>query len=161
MADLAHMPDPVERAAFELYADEWDDDRGPVTDAYALENWPRMSTHERATWMDKAARVLRAAGVDPQLLRWCDWPTGCIASYDASTGPSGGGWKHTRGGAVLLCPEHSPTVHWPRYEMNPDDRTYLTAHCGCGESAEVRPSSWEAVQAWWSGHVTAKEARRG
>jgi hypothetical protein len=117
--------------------------------------------HARQDIADLLAEIdrIRAAAVDPQLLRWCDWPVGCLASYDASTGPTGGGWKHIRGGAVLLCPDHSPTVHWPRYEINPDDRTYLVAHCGCGESAEVRPSNWDAVQAWWNTHV--KEDHRG
>lgn len=98
---------------------------------------------------------LRAAGVDPRMLRWCSWP-GCLASFDASTGPEGGGWMQYRHMAVLLCPQHKDTGHWPSYDMDRDDLTKLLARCGCGETAEVRPSSWEAVFAWWEQHLAER-----
>lgn len=96
--------------------------------------------------------AIRAAGVDPRLLRWCSWP-GCLASFDASTGPEGGGWMQYRHMAVLLCPDHKDTGHWPRYDMDRDDLARLLARCACGETAEVRPSNWEAVFAWWETHL--------
>src|SRR5215207_2231378 len=132
---------PVERAAFELYLDQRN--HGAGADTPSVDSWPHLHDDERAFWTAKAARVLRAAGVDPDLLRWCSWPD-CLASYDASSGPHDRGWKSFRHMAVLLCPEHSPTSHWPSFDMDRDDLTYLTAKCGCGETAEVSPANWDA-----------------
>jgi hypothetical protein len=98
---------------------------------------------------------IRAAGVDPGLLRWCSWP-GCLASFNAATGPGHDGWKRYAGAlSVLLCPTHVATGHWPGYDVDTDDRTYLAARCGCGETAQVRPARWAAVSAWWEQHLTS------
>jgi len=114
---------------------------------------------------DEAAGVhaelerIRSAGVDPRLLRWCSWP-GCVASFDASTGPECDGWIRYRHMAVLLCPNHKSTGHWPSYDMDRDDMSKLLARCGCGETAEVCPSNWEAVFAWWERHLAESAPAR-
>lgn len=95
---------------------------------------------------------IRAAGVDPGLLRWCVWP-GCLASFNAATGPEGGGWIRYRHMSVLLCPDHKGTGHWPSYDLDRDDLSNLHAQCGCGDTAEVRPSNHQAVFAWWEQHL--------
>lgn len=117
---------------------------------------PHQLQQEAAQRADSLAAELgriRAAGVDPRLLRWCSWP-GCFASFDASSGPEGGGWKQYRHMAVLLCPEHQGTDHWPTFETDRTDLAFLVARCGCGAAEKVRPSNREAVFAWWERHLT-------
>lgn len=103
-------------------------------------------------------RSIRAAGVDPGLLRWCSWPD-CLASFDASRGPEGGGWKQYRHMAVLLCPRHAQTGHWPSFDMDRGDLTTFTARCGCGAAEKVQPSNWDAVYAWWGKHLDQAQAK--
>lgn len=113
--------------------------------------------HERDE-LRRALEDIRAKAIDPELLRWCRWK-GCLASYDVTTGPTEPGWKSTHHMAVLLCPKHSTTDHWPSYDMNREDLSYLTAKCGCGEEQEVRPSNWDAVLDWWDAHLARVDAR--
>ena len=96
---------------------------------------------------------VRAARIDPALLRWCDWP-GCWRSYDATTGPVGEpGWMMHRRPMVLLCPDHDPAGHRPSFDTWTRGDKHLTARCECGASAEVRPANHQAVIDWWTGHI--------
>ncbi len=100
---------------------------------------------------------VRERRVDPDLLRWCDWP-GCWRSFDATKGPVGEpGWMAHRHPSTLPCPDHDPAGHRPNFTWTNGD-TYITALCECGESAQVRPTNQLAVTEWWTAHV--QEATR-
>lgn len=115
------------------------------------------STVRDALLGDGERAVLKAASVDPGLLRWCQWP-GCLASYVAVPGPTEPGWARRCHSFALLCPKHDPLGHHPDWELNPSDLSYLTALCSCGGTAEVRPANAQAVLDWWERHVTALPA---
>jgi hypothetical protein len=120
-----------------------------------------MSPHElrkaadaRADALAAELAAIRAAGVDPGLLRWCDWP-GCWRSYEAMQGPvDDPGWMRHPHPNMLLCPVHDQAGHRPSFDDWTRGEDFLTARCGCGDSAVVRPSNHLAVIDWWTAHIT-------
>jgi hypothetical protein len=102
--------------------------------------------------------TLKAQQVDPNLIRWCEWP-GCFANFDATTGPAADGgpmWMRING-RVLLCPDHAHIGHQPgRYEWNPDVGASgeLVMSCQCGVRSEaLEPTTLQRCLDWWAGHV--------
>lgn len=96
--------------------------------------------------------ALRAGAIDPGRLRWCEWP-GCLASFDAVTGPVGDrGWTRVIG-LSLLCPTHTVAGHVPGYTIDQAALSTLPASCSCGAGERVTPANWESVLAWWTAHV--------
>ncbi|MEU1761339.1 hypothetical protein [Micromonospora sp. NPDC005652] len=137
---------PAERAALALYLDNFRDD--PALAEQMARAWEAsVGSEYRTHAIERMVRVLRAAAVDPGLLRWCDWPD-CLASYAAHPGPTERGWM--RHPYALLCPAHAPLGHGPTVRWDGD---VLTAHCSCSASAVVSPTNGQAVKAWWRTHV--------
>ncbi|TDC02203.1 hypothetical protein E1091_01315 [Micromonospora fluostatini] len=148
---IAHLP-TVERVAIGL----WGVHCNALTDVpdrlpWLIEQWLDGTAPQKDHWISQAIEVLRLAQVNPGLLRWCDW-SGCVASYDATTGPGESGWMRHRSDA-LLCPEHDGRGHHPSFTWHPE-LTALIAACSCGERSEpLIPTNRGAVLAWWANHI--------
>lgn len=113
------------------------------------------AAEQRADRAEAQLAEVRAAGVDPHLLRWCGWP-GCWRSYNAVTGPAERGWMRTRLAAVTLCPTHDPLGHQPAFDWNREAQT-TAAVCSCGAREQLPDgrTSQHAVEEWWAQHVQA------
>lgn len=95
---------------------------------------------------------VRAGGVDPALLRWCDWP-GCWAHFEALDGPVGQpSWIRVSHNMLLLCPPHAAAGHIPDWMWDQTLRM-VTAECSCGEAEHVTPGNQASVTTWWRAHV--------
>jgi hypothetical protein len=106
---------------------------------------------------------IRDAGVDPRVLRWCDWP-GCLRSFDAPTGPVGEpGWRRNNRVMLLLCPGHSEAGHWLDFETYPDPAGgHLPAsqgRCECGHAEDLGQVSLDEIKQWWTAHATDVKSR--
>jgi hypothetical protein len=112
---------------------------------------------EQADEVDGPPTAIQEAAerVDPNLLRWCEWPD-CLRSFHAVHGPIAAlGWVYVRGTGtpVLLCPSHSNVGHRPGHrDWKPGDTT-LTATCECGAEQQVQPTNQAAVMRWWREHI--------
>jgi hypothetical protein len=111
----------------------------------------RQEAEARAARAEAQLAAVRAAGVDPSLLRWCGWP-GCWRSYNAVTGPVERGWQRTNLAMVTLCPFHDQLGHRPAFDWDRDNST-LHGLCDCGERVKMDRTNQDAVMGWWTHHV--------
>jgi hypothetical protein len=154
--------DPATRDALEAGADEIPPHRRyrfiVVKPGKKSPHELRVEADARVAALTAELAAVRAAGVDPRMLRWCDW-AGCWRSYEALRGPVGDpGWMRHRHPDVLLCPTHDQAGHRPSFDDWTRGDDSLTARCECGESAVVRPPNHFAVIEWWTTHITGLPA---
>lgn len=103
---------------------------------------------------------IRAAAVNPGMLRWCRWP-GCWQHFNAATGPdpAAGAWQQVAHKQALLCPTHTGAGHTPGFDYDSTLRTTI-AHCECGDGEVISPGSIQDVLTWWEQHIREDVASR-
>ena len=140
---------PEERGARMLHAAQVGDP------AEARQQWQEMGGVQREERIAAFAAALKAAALDPRLLRWCDWP-GCPQSLQAINGPVAAGWH--RHGGLLLCAVHHDSGHLVSHRPHPQQPYELLVDCACGTSGSVAATA-DDVAHWWREHVAALAAR--
>jgi hypothetical protein len=149
MADLLTGRDGVESELLERlrtrYPTEW---------AYQQACRALDKHRDRATRAEATLAAFREQRTDPGLLRWCGWP-GCLASYNAVTGPTDRGWIRPTSPDTLLCPDHANRGHRPGYDRQRSTEGHVVGRCSCGASQQVTPANLGGVSEWWVTHVAA------